>query len=604
MCGICGIISQRPVSERLHQSLRNLDYRGYDSCGIAVYDQGTLIIRKDVGRVEDVAAKHGFSAVPGQLGIAHTRWATHGGVTTENSHPHLSCDGKIAVIHNGIISNYRELRGWLQQKGHAFKSETDTEVLAHLLEHFFAQSKDLEQALIETARNLDGTYAFAAISAHQPDRIFCARHVSPLIIGVGSGEMYLASDINAFISYTRDVIELQDGEYAVLTRQGARVRNMMTGEEIHRQLYTVPWSPAAAQKGGFPHYMTKEIHEQPDTIRTALKIPSEQIDAAANLLAGASSRYIIGVGTTYYVALISSYYASRIAGIHIPAISSDEFEYLARSGPGVAVLAFSQSGETFDTLNALRFARARGAKLAAVINALGSTMAREVDVNVMQCGGPEISVLSTKAAVSQIVIFLRILLRLAQKEGALTAEAASAIERELHTLPDVLQRILDESKGFIRNVARKYLKKKNWLFVGRGIYYAIALEAALKMKEAAYQHAEGIQGGFMKHGTIALIDDDMLSAFFVPPCEDKALFGTTINNAEEIKARRGIIVGFHFGDEDHPVFDDQVRLPKCPPLLAPIALLVVGQLFAYFTAVDLKRDVDRPRSLAKSVTVA
>jgi glucosamine--fructose-6-phosphate aminotransferase (isomerizing) len=602
MCGIFGIAAETPVAAKLFEGLKRLDYRGYDSCGIAVVDQGALAVRKDVGKVAEVGAIHRFAEVPGNLGIGHTRWATHGEVTRANSHPHTCCHERIAIIHNGIISNFLELREALEAQGHTFRSETDSEVLAHLLEHFYAQSHDFEQALVETTRNLKGTYAFAAVTADDPERIYCARQVSPLVIGLGTGETYLGSDINAFIAHTRTIKELQDGEYAVISPRGAVIRNVLTGERVERPLTVVPWSAAMVEKGGYPHYMTKEIHEQPRVVRTALEIPTKTIDSVVDLLLEADKLYLLGVGTTHYVSLIGSYYAARIARRFIPAISSDEFEYLAEVDDTTAVLAFSQSGETYDTLRAMRHARERGARLAAIVNAVGSTMIREVDVSLMQGGGPEISVLSTKAALSQIVIFLRILLRLAERSGRSDAAELQRHTEDLARLPALIQNVLDERKGFINRVARRHARTRNWLMMGRGIYYAVALEAALKLKEAAYQHAEGMQGGFMKHGTIALIDDDMLSAFFMPPPEDAELYEATLHNAQEVKARKGKVVGFHF-EETNPLFDEEIRLPACPPLLAPILLLVAGQLFAYYTAVVLKRDVDRPRSLAKAVTV-
>jgi glucosamine--fructose-6-phosphate aminotransferase (isomerizing) len=603
MCGIAGIISVRNVSDRLLRSIKNLEYRGYDSCGVAILGKDRIEMRKEVGTVEEVDRKEKLAEPQGLAGISHTRWATHGKVTQINSHPHLSCDGKIAVVHNGIISNYRALKDELTLLGHRFVSETDTEIISHLLEEYYKAEGSLEKALLKTFSLLEGTYAFAVISAWEPDKIFVARRESPMVLGVGSDTMFVGSDINAFVEYTKDIVILEDGEYAIITANSYTIKEGSTGNIIHRKVQTINWSTEVAQKGGYPHYMLKEIHEQPDVVRTVLNLDRTDIEELAEMIQQNIRAYLVGVGTTYYVSLAGQYYFSKLAGRYMPAISSDEFEYVAEVDSETLFVCASQSGETYDTLKALRYAKKKGCKTAAIVNVIGSSVAREVDHAIMQSSGPEICVLSTKAALAQIAILLRAALELGRLKERLSKDRFSEYLKQLDDLPRMIRRILDEKTGNIRNIASRWAHIKNWLFLGRGIYMAIAMEAALKMKEVTYQHAEGMPGGFMKHGTIALIDDSTYTLVMVPPREEEELYHQTMSNVEEIKARKGFIVGFHFGKSD-PIFDEEVILPDVPPLIAPLLELVVGQLFAYFSAVSLKRNVDKPRSLAKSVTVA
>jgi len=603
MCGIAGIISVRNISDRLLRSIKNLEYRGYDSCGVAILGEDRIEIRKEVGTVEEVDRKERLAEPQGFLGIAHTRWATHGKVTQINSHPHLSCDGKLAVVHNGIISNYRALKDELILLGHRFVSETDTEVISHLIEEYYKLEGDLEKSLLKAFQLIEGTYAFAFISSCEPDKIFCARRESPLVLGVGSDSMFVGSDINAFVEYTKDIVILEDGEYAIITADSYSIKDGSTGSQIQRKVQTINWSAEVAQKGGYPHFMLKEIHEQPEVVKTVLNLEDLDIRKLAEMIHESKRTYLVGVGTTYYVALAGQYYFSKLAGRYLPAISSDEFEYVAEVDPDTLFLCASQSGETYDTLKALRYAKKKGCKTAAIVNVVGSSAAREVDHAIMQSSGPEICVLSTKAAMAQIVILLRTALELAQLERRFSEEVFTEYSQQLETLPGMIRRILDENTGNVRNIAYRRAEVKNWLFLGRGIYMAIAMEAALKMKEVTYQHAEGMPGGFMKHGTIALIDDNTYTLVMVPPREEEDLYNQTMSNVEEIKARKGFVVGFHCKESD-PIFDEEVVLPEAPSLITPLLELVTGQLFAYFSAVALKRNVDKPRSLAKSVTVA
>ena len=603
MCGIVGIVSKTNISDRLFRCIKNLEYRGYDSCGIAMLSDQEIEIRKNIGSVDDVNAAEHLTEPSGHAGLAHTRWATHGGVTKTNSHPHFSGDRAFAVVHNGIISNYRELKEELAAKGHVFVSETDTEVIPHVLEDAYKTEQDVEQAMFQTFKRLKGTYAFAFVTTHDPQKLFCARKESPLVLGVGQNSHFLASDINSFIEYTRDIVILNDDEYAIISDDTYTIKHVKTGERIHRTVQHITWNAAAAQKGGFPTFMLKEIHEQPGTTKAALSIDAEEIRALARMMHESERTYLVGVGTTYYVSLVAHYYFASLAGKFFPVVSSDEFEYSAEVNDRTLFLCSSQSGETYDTLKALRFAKKRGAKSAAVVNVVGSSISREVDHAIMQSSGPEICVLSTKAAISQMVVLLRTALELGRLNGSLSEQAYQDRQNELQQLPEKIQWVLDYRLGKIRDIANAHAQIKNWLFLGRGIYMATAMEAALKMKEVTYQHAEGMAGGFMKHGTISLIDKDMFTQVFVPPHSETEMYEATMSNVEEVKARGGFVIGYHFGQSDKK-FNAEVIFPDMPSILAPLVQLVGGQLFAYFAAVKLGRNIDKPRSLAKSVTVA
>ena len=603
MCGIVGIVSKTNISDRLFRCIKNLEYRGYDSCGIAMLSDQEIEIRKNIGSVDDVNAAEHLTEPSGRAGLAHTRWATHGGVTKANSHPHFSGDRAFAVVHNGIISNYRELKEELSAKGHIFLSETDTEVIPHVLEDAYKTEQDVEQAMFQTFKRLKGTYAFAFVTTHDPQKLFCARKESPLVLGVGQNSHFLASDINSFIEYTRDIVILNDDEYAIISDDTYTIKHVKTGERIHRAVQHITWNAAAAQKGGFPTFMLKEIHEQPGTTKAALSIDAEEIRALARMMHESERTYLVGVGTTYYVSLVAHYYFASLAGKFFPVVSSDEFEYSAEVNDRTLFLCSSQSGETYDTLKALRFAKKRGAKSAAVVNVVGSSISREVDHAIMQSSGPEICVLSTKAAISQMVVLLRTAIELGRLNGSLSEQAYQDRQDELQQLPEKIQWVLDYRLGKIRDIANAHAQMKNWLFLGRGIYMATAMEAALKMKEVTYQHAEGMAGGFMKHGTISLIDKDMLTQVFVPPHSETEMYEATMSNVEEVKARGGFVIGYHFGQPDKK-FNAEVIFPDMPSILAPLVQLVGGQLFAYFAAVKLGRNIDKPRSLAKSVTVA
>lgn len=603
MCGIIGVIGKEEVAPLLVQGLARLEYRGYDSCGLATLNSGGIEVRKDIGPVEDVASRHGFAFAHGGLGIAHTRWATHGGVSRENSHPHLSCDENFAVVHNGIISNHEFLRNELQERGHRFSSQTDTEVIAHVLEERYQAGVSVEQAFVQALRCLVGTFAVAMISVHDRKKLFCARIKSPLILGIAPDNHFVGSDVNAFLSYTRRAVVLEDGEYAVLSREGYCVRGLADGEERKKEILEIEWSPAASDKAGHRHYMEKEIWEQPDVIRRALEVPQNKIIALAHFMREAGRNILVGVGTTYYVALFGQYLLAALAGEFAPALSSDESAELALIDRRTFLLAVSQSGETFDTLQTIRQAKAAGARTAAIVNVPGSSMIREAAAVIQQNSGPEICVISTKAAMAQMVLLIRLAVELGYLKKHCRAKEEFKILKELAELPKLVEIALRSGQAHIRELALRYRQRHNWFFLGRGPYMPIALESALKMKEVTYLHAEGMPAGFLKHGTLSLIEEETPCVFLIPPREEKELYDLTMSSVAEVRARRGKVIAFAFDDE-RGSFDEEVLLPKASSWVAPLLHLLAGQMLAYETAVSLGRNVDRPRSLAKSVTVS
>ena len=603
MCGIAGVASFHSIGDRLYEGVHHLEYRGYDSCGVAFLNHDHIEVRKDIGTVDEVDSKEHLRRLEAQVGIAHTRWATHGKVTRENAHPHESCHGEFAVAHNGIVANYKALREELARAGHRFRSETDTEIIAHLIEQYFSESGDVEHALVSALRRLEGSYALAMIAAHDPEHIYCARHESPLIIGVGTESNYIGSDFSAFIDYTKNTVILEDGEYGIIAKDSYSVKSLRTGEVIEKDITVVPWDSELSRKGGYPHYMLKEIHEQPHAVRSALSIGHDEIRATAAMMAAARRVQLLGVGTTYYVALLGQYLLAKLAKMDVPALSSDEFRHLDTSDRESMILAISQSGETYDTVMSLRHAKERHAKTAAIVNVVGSSIARMVDQVILQGSGPEVCVVSTKAALAQMIILARVALELGTHRGVLSAAERRGHEAALDALPGEIESILNEKSGLIRAAAYRHAHVQNWLFLGRGVYYPIALEAALKMKEVTYIHAEGMPGGFLKHGTLSLVDDKLYTLVFVPPPSTGELHTMTMSSVEEVRARGGFVFCFTFeGAED--IFDDRLVLSASSEFTAPFLPLVAAQLLAYFTATALRRNVDKPRSLAKSVTVA
>ena len=603
MCGISGIVDLEPIGTRLFTSIRNLEYRGYDSCGIATLHEGQINARKNTGGVDEVNSTEQLDQLPGTIGIAHTRWATHGGVTQENAHPHLSMRNEFAIAHNGIISNYQRLREQLVQQGFEFRSLTDSEVISNLLENAFYEEQDVEQALQSTLKKLEGTFGLVMISLHDPERIYAAKRESPLMVGLGEGTNYVGSDINAFLEYTRRAWVLEDGEYAVLGRERVIIRKFPSGKVVQKQVLQIEWDLETTKKGVHSHYMIKEIFDEPQTIRQVLKVPDEQIQKLADSLTVATQTYLIGVGTTFYVAQLGQYFFSSLASRFFPVVSSDEFHAVGQVQPGNAVLAVSQSGETYDTKHALAMAKERGAQTAGIVNVMGSSISMMVDQVIMQGSGPEICVVSTKTALAQALILLRTALLAGGKK--IPEKRRNALHQSLLDFPDLVQRVLNEKSGFIRNLADATSHVDHWLYLGCGAYYPVAMESALKMKEVTYCHAEGMPAGFLKHGTLSMVEPRVHSLLFVPPPEDAVLHERTLVAMEEIRTRGGTVVGFYFeGDEaSRPLLNHSVELPPTDPVLAPVLQMIVAQLFAYYVALDLNRNIDKPRNLAKSVTV-
>ena len=603
MCGISGIVDLEPIGTRLFTSIRNLEYRGYDSCGIATLHEGQINARKNIGGVDEVNSMEQLDQLPGTIGIAHTRWATHGGVTQENAHPHLSMRNEFAIAHNGIISNYQRLREQLVQQGFEFRSLTDSEVISNLLENAFYEEQDVEQALQSTLKKLEGTFGLVMISLHDPERIYAAKRESPLMVGLGEGTNYVGSDINAFLEYTRRAWVLEDGEYAVLSRERVIIRKFPSGKVVQKQVLQIEWDLETTKKGGYSHYMIKEIFDEPQTIRQVLKVPDEQIQKLADSLTVATQTYLIGVGTTFYVAQLGQYFFSSLASRFFPVVSSDEFHAVGQVQPGNAVLAVSQSGETYDTKHALAMAKERGAQTAGIVNVMGSSISMMVDQVIMQGSGPEICVVSTKTALAQALILLRTALLAGGKN--IPEKRRNALHQSLLDFPDLVQRVLNEKSGFIRNLANATSHVDHWLYLGCGAYYPVAMESALKMKEVTYCHAEGMPAGFLKHGTLSMVEPRVHSLLFVPPPEDAVLHERTLVAMEEIRTRGGTVVGFYFeGDEaSRPLLNHSVELPPTDPVLAPVLQMIVAQLFAYYVALALNRNIDKPRNLAKSVTV-
>ena len=603
MCGISGIVDLEPIGTRLFTSIRNLEYRGYDSCGIATLHEGQINARKNIGGVDEVNSMEQLDQLPGTIGIAHTRWATHGGVTQENAHPHLSMRNEFAIAHNGIISNYQRLREQLVQQGFEFRSLTDSEVISNLLENAFYEEQDVEQALQSTLKKLEGTFGLVMISLHDPERIYAAKRESPLMVGLGEGTNYVGSDINAFLEYTRRAWVLEDGEYAVLSRERVIIRKFPSGKVVQKQVLQIEWDLETTKKGAHSHYMIKEIFDEPQTIRQVLKVPDEQIKKLADSLTVATQTYLIGVGTTFYVAQLGQYFFSSLASRFFPVVSSDEFHAVGQVQPGNAVLAVSQSGETYDTKHALAMAKERGAQTAGIVNVMGSSISMMVDQVIMQGSGPEICVVSTKTALAQALILLRTALLAGGKN--IPEKRRNALHQSLLDFPDLVQRVLNEKSGFVRNLANATSHVDHWLYLGCGAYYPVAMESALKMKEVTYCHAEGMPAGFLKHGTLSMVEPRVHSLLFVPPPEDAVLHERTLVAMEEIRTRGGTVVGFYFeGDEaSRPLLNHSVELPPTDPVLAPVLQMIVAQLFAYYVALALNRNIDKPRNLAKSVTV-
>jgi glucosamine--fructose-6-phosphate aminotransferase (isomerizing) len=617
VCGIVGYIGAKRVVPLILDGLKRLEYRGYDSAGIAVVgEDGHLNIRRAPGKLKNLEESIRITPLDGVYGIGHTRWATHGRPTEENAHPHRDCTGEIVVVHNGIIENYVELKHQLIKEGHKFLTETDTEIIAHLIEKY-SKDASLEEAVLKTVKVMSGAYALVALSTRDPLKIVAARLGPPIVVGLGENEFFVASDIPAILQHTRNVFFLGDGEVAVLTPQGVRLMDFES-HTITRPVQHVTWDPIMAEKGGFKHFMQKEIFEQPRAVRDTLlgrisqetgKVFLDQMDITEEEFRNFEEVKIIACGTSWHAALAGKFMIERLAHLPTEVDYGSEFRYRDPIiGKKTLAIAISQSGETADTLAAEREARQKGAKILAICNVVGSMLTREANGTIYTHAGPEIGVASTKAFTGQLTALMLTALYLAQVRGKLTPAAAKSLMQELTRVPHKIETILQRDAA-LEELARLFFRHTDFLYLGRGIHYPIALEGALKLKEISYIHAEGYPAGEMKHGPNALIDENLPVVIIATRDESDPASMTryekTISNLQEVKARDGIVIAVVTeGDRiAREIADHVIEVPAVPELLAPILEIVPLQLLAYHIAVRRGCDVDQPRNLAKSVTV-
>ncbi|CUQ47132.1 glucosamine--fructose-6-phosphate aminotransferase [Clostridium paraputrificum] len=607
MCGIVGYVGNKGAKSFLIDGLSKLEYRGYDSAGIAVLDGTSISLAKQKGRLSNLEGALKSKSSEGTIGIGHTRWATHGEPSDRNSHPHKSSKGDIAVVHNGIIENYLELRKWLISEGYEFFSETDTEVVPNLIHYYY--EGNLFEAVVKATKKLEGSYALGVVCGDEQDKLIAVRKDSPLIVGLGNGENFIASDIPAVIKYTRDVYLLDDNEFVVMDRNGVSILSA-NGERIDKNIYKVTWSEDAAEKGGYDSFMLKEIHEQPkaikDTISSRVSIENgvffDDFKLSKQDLDNVDRVFIVACGTAYHAGLMGKTLIERMAKIPVEVDIASEFRY---RNPLVTekslVIIVSQSGETADTLAALRDCNRIGARTLAITNVVGSTISREANDVIYTMAGPEIAVASTKAYTTQVVVMHLLALYFGKIKGILEETKEKEIVRALLILPDRIEKLLEEKEN-IEDIARLLAKEEDLFFLGRGMDYALALEGSLKLKEISYIHCEAYAGGELKHGTIALIEPGtkVIGLFTQGDLKDKM-----VSNMVEVKARGANIIGlgYHGEELDKSVFDYEIRIPQISDIVAPVLAVVALQLLAYYTAKEKGCDIDKPRNLAKSVTV-
>jgi glutamine---fructose-6-phosphate transaminase (isomerizing) len=619
MCGIVGYIGPKKVVPIIVEGLRKLEYRGYDSAGIAVVgDDGKLQLRRASGKLRNLEEVIKNSPIDGTYGIGHTRWATHGRPTEENAHPHRDCTGQYVVVHNGIIENYFELKEMLEKEGHKFITETDTEVVAHLVEKY-AKELPFEEAVRKTLRELRGIYSLVFLSARDQQKLIAARMGPPSVIGLGEGEYFIASDIPALLEHTREMFFLADGDVAVLSREGVRVTDL-NGNPVERKPQHVTWDPIMAEKGGYKHFMQKEIFEQPRAVRDTMlgrisqdtgKVFLDEIGLSDAQLRDFESVRIVACGTSWHAALAGKFMIERLARIPVEVDYGSEFRYRdpiinART----LTVCISQSGETADTLAAQREAKQKGSPSLAICNVKGSMITREAAGTILTHAGPEIGVASTKAFTAQLAALVLLASHLGQVRGQLLPESARELMLEFTRIPHKIEIILQaEETGFYENLARQLFRQADFLYLGRGIHYPIALEGALKLKEISYIHAEGYPSGEMKHGPNALIDENLPVVVLATRDENDpasmTLYEKSVSNIKEVKARDGIVISIVTAGDHHAreASDHSIELPSAPDVLSPMLEIVPLQLLAYHIAVRRGCDVDQPRNLAKSVTV-
>jgi glucosamine--fructose-6-phosphate aminotransferase (isomerizing) len=616
MCGIVGYIGTHRAVPIILEGLKHLEYRGYDSAGLAVYcDDGHLDIRRAQGKLRNLEEAIRNNPVDGSFGIGHTRWATHGRPTEENAHPHRDCKGDIVVVHNGIVENYLALKQQLQHEGHAFKTETDTEIIAHLVEKHF--EGNLEEAVRAAVKELTGVFALAVIARSDPYKIVAARLGPPVVIGIGDNEYFVASDVPAILSHTQDMFFLADGDMAILTPDGVSLCDF-DGRGVHRQVSHILWNPIEAEKGGYQHFMLKEIFEQPRAVRdTTLgrvgqesgRIFLDEMEITPAEFAGFKQVKIIACGTSWHAGLCGKFMIEKLARIPCEVDYGSEFRYRDPIViPDTLTIVISQSGETADTLAAQREAKSKGSRTLAICNVVGSMITREAAGTIYTHAGPEIGVASTKAFTCQLTALFILAMYLGQANGSLGEEESRALVQELVHLPGKLETVLSRDHLY-ETLGKELHRSTDFLFLGRGVHFPIALEGALKLKEISYIHAEGYPAGEMKHGPNALIDENLpvvvLATHDSTSAQSCLLYDKTLSNIQEVKARDGIVLAIVTEGDDkvHKVADHVIEIPPSSELLTPILAIVPLQLLAYHIAVRRGCDVDQPRNLAKSVTV-
>ncbi len=614
MCGIVGYIGDRDVVEVLLSGLGNLEYRGYDSAGVALYDEDQIKIFKSLGKLkvlrENLEAHKSELKKP-QSGIGHTRWATHGTPTTSNAHPHTCNCGSLALVHNGIVENYKELKEELIQKGCVFKSQTDTEVVAHLVAHEFAKTHKLEDALRNATKRLTGAYALCVMHKDEPEKIVGVRKNAPMIIGLGEGENFISSDVPAIIEYTKKTIYIDDDEIAVITKNSVKILNK-DGAEIKKKIEILPWEPVALSKLGYKHFMLKEIHEQPDVVRNVINgkifdinepVRLPEVNLTKEDLKQLNRVKIIACGTSLHAAMVGKYIIEDFTGIPVDIEASSEYIYRkSNTDSSTLVIGVSQSGETTDTITAIKQAKSSGSHILIITNRPDSNMARLADSLLSVNAGIEVSVAATKSYTAQLVSFYLLALHLAEIKGTMTKDALESIKHDLIQLPAKIETLLADTKN-IKECARKYSSFKNFIYIARGINLATAYEGALKLKEISYINATGYPAGELKHGPIAMLDETMPVLAVLMP--GSIVFEKIFSNCEEAKARNAKLIALTSEDTDavRSLFDTVIIVPKVHELLSPILTCVPLQLLAYYIAEFLGKDVDQPRNLAKSVTV-
>jgi glucosamine--fructose-6-phosphate aminotransferase (isomerizing) len=609
MCGIFGCITKNDkVAPIIHASLKRLEYRGYDSVGIATLSDGVVNIKKDQGKIDEVHKAHNLDDLPGTIGIGHTRWATHGAPLKVNSHPHVDCTGQIVVVHNGIIENYAELKMDLENHGHTFVSKTDTEVIPHLVEEAFKKnpSLTLAEAIQGVVKQLEGSYALAIISTKEPDKIICARNESPLVIGVGKNAVYCASDLTAFLPMTNKVVLINDGELVILTPTSYEIKRLQDGNNVTREPKIIDWTPEMAVKQGYPHFMIKEIHEQPQTLRNTLRAQGHYLELISTFLDRATEVFLVACGTSYHACLAASYMFSKLA--FLPTYPVYASEFVEQHGKSVnidsTILAVSQSGETADTLGAVTCSQQRAATILGLTNTVGSTLTRVSRVYIGQQSGPEIGVAATKTFTSQLSVLAQLALKLSTKRGKVSQDEMDCLAEKLEVLPAIVESIILTQEEKVKQIAKKYKDAKIFFFLGRGINTATAYEGRLKLMEIAYVPAIAFPAGESKHGPISLIEPGFPVVFICS--KDGATHKTLVGNIMEMKARGASIISVLEDDDEEikKLSDDYIEVPKgIPEVLSPIPFIIPLQLFAYYMAVERGYNPDTPRNLAKSVTV-